>query len=56
MYSQYTYNKQIYVPYLKVGNRFVQPKYASIGEQEEYNTSKQCEKRVKKLNGQKIHS
>ena len=43
-------DKKVHVPYLKIGKKLIQPKFASLGEKEEYKTRKMCSKRIKKLN------
>lgn len=54
--SQYIHNKTVYVPSLFKGKRFLQPKYVSIGEQDEYNTLNQCKKAVQKLERDRINN
>lgn len=46
-------NKMVYVPYLSDGDYWFQPKYASLGEQEEYHSLADCQKRCKELNKNK---
>lgn len=48
--GKYGVYKDAFVPYLKIGRRLIQPKYASLGEKEEYPTKKSCERRIKTLN------